>query len=1016
MKKIYLILWMSFMVYSMSAQMPMVKKLDEFNANFNPNSQEANRIENAEEIGFYEKVYQGVNSPRQSITDSQGNTYITGTSSHIDAPQGNILTLKYDASGDLVWEKREESNDFVVEIGFAITLDAENNPVITGTKWNGDNMDIVTVKYNKNSGETIWSSVFDAGFGGLDYPKSITTDFENNIIVGGMSYSVNTNGVEGVGYLTLKYNSEGEFIWSSLDENDIEGVWIEPYKVNTDHQGNVVITGFGSNEDLYKVYYTIKYSPNGDLVWKNKYMYEDGGNPTNNTATDVAFDAEGNCYVTGTFADSSGESLMGTIKYSTDGSILWVKEYQSPGHITLGYQIEIEGENVYVGGMHRNYDQTGGSIVASYSTVDGTENWIQETTNLQILGDNIGTYVHFQLQDSFPVISVWGQRDFNNVVEVRKYAQDGTLILEKVYTKENQNSYSLNGISGLGVDQHNNLYISLNPRYTQYGEVYELVKFEENQAEPVWEKRYENMGGGNITLSQVIPGPEGTMTAIGYYGLIDDELNYLTNFLLIQYHADGSLAWEKSYSSQMGYNASRISVNTDPEGNIYLLLTPNPYDLDTKLTLQKLTATGEVLWEIQKELVFPEGYIEPLIDPQGNVYLAGTAHESSTLYQPFFNVIKFNSNGEEQWSEFIPTNEGENLLLINAGTFDQTGNLILTGHSGIGSFISQTTNVSLFQMNPTGTLNWMKSFDVPGWNSGATDVYVKGENIFLSAWKENQSNMNLGEILILKYNNQGEFIWDKSYSETGRRVRPYTLLANSEDEIIVSGFSNHISTMINRVIALKYDQEGNLIWNQTSDDLHYFRDMYIDDADNIYLLNQEYSTTHPKRIFYSLGPFSKATVMKISFDGDLEYESFVGDELSPLNPESLVPLPDGKLFIATEMFNEKDHFKGIKFFETTHEVLGTEDNTDQISGNWLGQNYPNPSKNITSIPFRIEKSSQVEIKLYTSQGKCIKTITNQNYPAGKHTVEINTTGIPSGIYFYQLKSPGFVKAKKLIVL
>src|SRR5690606_18259121 len=147
----------------------------------------------------------------------------------------------------------------------------------------------------------------------------------------------------------------------------------------------------------------------------------------------------------------------------------------------------------------------------------------------------------------------------------------------------------------------------------------------------------------------------------------------------------------------------------------------------------------------------------------------------------------------------------------------------------------------------------------------------------------------------------------------------------------------------------------------------------------------------------------------------LEYETFLGDELSPLNPESLVPFQDGKLLIATEMLNEQDHFKGIKFFETTHEVLEVEDETDEISGNWLGQNFPNPAQNTTIIPFRIEQANPVEIQLYNVQGKLIRTITNQNYPAGEHRVEINTSEIPSGIYFYQLKSPGFVKSLKLIV-
>src|SRR5690606_29604698 len=210
-------------------------------------------------------------------------------------------------------------------IGVDVTLDQNDNPIVAGIHWNGENMDIRTVKYDKSNRTTLANCTFGGGHDGLDYPQSITLDNQNNVIVGGMSYSVNSNGVGGVGYVTLKYDPNGELLWSVIDENDIEGVWIEPYKVTTDPNGNIAITGYGSDENLYKVYYTLKYSADGELIWKNKYTYEDNGNPTNNTASDVKFDTEGNCFVTGTFGDSSGDSLMGTIKYSTDGEILWVK-------------------------------------------------------------------------------------------------------------------------------------------------------------------------------------------------------------------------------------------------------------------------------------------------------------------------------------------------------------------------------------------------------------------------------------------------------------------------------------------------------------------------------------------------------------------------------------------------------------------------------------------------------------------------------------------------------------------
>src|SRR5690606_36935387 len=106
---------------------------------------------------------------------------------------------------------------------------------------------------------------------GLDYPQAITLDNQNNILVGGLSY--NENSTENVGYLTLKYNPDGELLWSKIDENDIPGVWVQPYAIASDSDGNVAVTGYGSNENLFQVYYTIKYSADGDLIWKKKFDY-----------------------------------------------------------------------------------------------------------------------------------------------------------------------------------------------------------------------------------------------------------------------------------------------------------------------------------------------------------------------------------------------------------------------------------------------------------------------------------------------------------------------------------------------------------------------------------------------------------------------------------------------------------------------------------------------------------------------------------------------------------------------
>ena len=82
----------------------------------------------------------------------------------------------------------------------------------------------------------------------------------------------------------------------------------------------------------------------------------------------------------------------------------------------------------------------------------------------------------------------------------------------------------------------------------------------------------------------------------------------------------------------------------------------------------------------------------------------------------------------------------------------------------------------------------------------------------------------------------------------------------------------------------------------------------------------------------------------------------------------------------------------------------------------LAQNYPNPFNPVTSIQFAISNSQFVSIKVYDVLGKEIATLVNEQKPAGEYNVEFNGTGLPSGIYFYQLRAGNFVETKKMVLL
>ena len=82
----------------------------------------------------------------------------------------------------------------------------------------------------------------------------------------------------------------------------------------------------------------------------------------------------------------------------------------------------------------------------------------------------------------------------------------------------------------------------------------------------------------------------------------------------------------------------------------------------------------------------------------------------------------------------------------------------------------------------------------------------------------------------------------------------------------------------------------------------------------------------------------------------------------------------------------------------------------------LEQNYPNPFNPSTTINYEIPKASFVVIKVYDLLGREIRTLVNEEKPAGKYDITFNSRNLSSGIYFYTIKAGDFVKIKKMVLL
>ena len=83
----------------------------------------------------------------------------------------------------------------------------------------------------------------------------------------------------------------------------------------------------------------------------------------------------------------------------------------------------------------------------------------------------------------------------------------------------------------------------------------------------------------------------------------------------------------------------------------------------------------------------------------------------------------------------------------------------------------------------------------------------------------------------------------------------------------------------------------------------------------------------------------------------------------------------------------------------------------------LGQNYPNPFNPSTKITFQLPEPSVVSLKIFTTLGEEVYTeIDREAMAAGIYTVTVDASGLPSGVYLYQLATPAFTQTRKMVLL
>jgi len=284
-------------------------------------------------------------------TDSKDNIIVSCQSSR-EVSGGDCLTIKYNPYGDTIWTQWYDTT-FYNGVD-AVTSDCLGNIIIAGYMWTeSTNADMHLVKYDPD-GNILWTRTYSNGEKEVgEFCYGVATDSKNNIIIIGKAY------YNWGDYITLKYDPNGNLLWMRT----YDGAW-EDYAqdVAVDGSDNIIVTGY-SNGDMNWDWCTIKYSPEGDILWIRRYDVAE-----TDWAFGVATDQDDNVIVAGEthllLSGNGGCSAM-VVKYSAQGDTLWTKIFtdtlQYAEVVSFADVVTDDHGNIYLVGEYFYWSDTGTS-------------------------------------------------------------------------------------------------------------------------------------------------------------------------------------------------------------------------------------------------------------------------------------------------------------------------------------------------------------------------------------------------------------------------------------------------------------------------------------------------------------------------------------------------------------------------------------------------------------------------------------------------------------------------------